>query len=238
MIVVVVASFVLLGFRPAGGVAGAAAAVVLAVFFGWCMDWVFVALTTMVRKVQALQAVAFIVTFPLMFASSAYMPIAAMPWWMRVLSTVNPVTYAVDATRGLSAGVASVSAFSPQREPPLPWRSSAVSPPREPSGGNSSSGDSRLAGRRPCAVSRFHDGVHDLSIYKGLKWVDETVVDRFLPRLGRAGSPHVPWRQVVDDDDSAGSHEPAVLRISAVAISYSCPPSTKARSNVPALLSA
>jgi len=109
MIVVVVASFVLLGFRPAGGVAGAGAAVLLAVFFGWCMDWVFVALTTMVRKVQALQAVAFIVTFPLMFASSAYMPIAAMPWWMRVLSTVNPVTYAVDATRGLSAGVASVS---------------------------------------------------------------------------------------------------------------------------------
>jgi ABC-2 type transport system permease protein len=108
--VVTSASYLFLDFRPAGGVAGAAAAVALAVFFGWCLDWVFVALTTMVRNVQALQAVAFVVTFPLMFASSAYMPIAAMPWWMRVLSWVNPVTYAVDATRALSAGVASVSA--------------------------------------------------------------------------------------------------------------------------------
>jgi ABC-2 type transport system permease protein len=109
LVVVVAASYLVLGFRPAGGVLGALAAVALAVFFGWCLDWVFVALTTMVRKVQALQAVAFVVTFPLMFASSAYMPITAMPLWMRVASAVNPVTYAVDATRALSAGVASVS---------------------------------------------------------------------------------------------------------------------------------
>jgi len=110
LIVVVSASFVVLGFRPAGGVAGAAAAVALTVFFGWCLDWLFVALTTMVRKVQALQAVAFVVTFPLMFASSAYMPIAAMPPWMRVIAVINPVTYAVNATRALSFGAASTSA--------------------------------------------------------------------------------------------------------------------------------
>jgi ABC-2 type transport system permease protein len=110
LVVVVVASFAVLGFRPAGGVLGAVAAMVFTVFFGWCLDWVFVALTTMVRKVQALQAVAFIVTFPLMFASSAYMPIGAMPAWMRIVARINPVTYAVDATRALSAGTASASA--------------------------------------------------------------------------------------------------------------------------------
>ena len=107
LIVVVAASFLLLGFRPAGGVAGIGAAIAITVFFGWCLDWVFVALTTMVRKPEALQAVAFVVTFPLMFSSSAYMPIAAMPGWMRILSALNPVTYAVNATRALSAGVAS-----------------------------------------------------------------------------------------------------------------------------------
>ena len=107
LIVVVAASYALLGFRPTGGVAGVAGAVALTVFFGWCLDWVFVALTTMVRKVEALQAVAFVVTFPLMFSSSAYMPVAAMPSWMRILSTLNPVTYAVNATRALSSGAAS-----------------------------------------------------------------------------------------------------------------------------------
>lgn len=104
LIVVVAASYALLDFRPVGGLAGAGAAVALTVFFGWCLDWVFVALTTMVRKPEALQAVAFVVTFPLMFSSSAYMPIAAMPSWMRILSSVNPVTYVVDATRALSSG--------------------------------------------------------------------------------------------------------------------------------------
>jgi len=66
------------------------------------LSWVFVAVTTMVRRPETLQAVSFIVLFPLMFSSSAYMPIEAMPTWLRVLSTVNPVTYAVDATRALA----------------------------------------------------------------------------------------------------------------------------------------
>ena len=107
LIVVVAASVVVLGFRPAGGVFGVAGAVLLTVFFGWCLDWLFVALTTMVRKIQALQAIAFVVTFPLMFASSAYLPIAAMPVWLRVIAVLNPVSYAVNATRALSAGAAS-----------------------------------------------------------------------------------------------------------------------------------
>ena len=110
LVVVVLASYAVLGFRPAGGVLGTVAAMVLTVFFGWCLDWVFVALTTMVRKVQALQAVAFVVTFPLMFVSSSYLPVAVMPLWMRVIAMINPVTYAVDATRALSAGAASASA--------------------------------------------------------------------------------------------------------------------------------
>ena len=108
--VVVLASLALLDFRPAGGAGHLGAAVLLTVFFGWCLDWVFVALTTLVRNVQTLQAVAFVVTFPLMFASSAYMTVDAMPRWMRVVAHANPVTYAVDAARALSAGTASVQA--------------------------------------------------------------------------------------------------------------------------------
>ena len=95
-------SILLLEFRPAGGVPGVVAAALLTLFVGWCLSWVFVAVTTMVRRPETLQAVSFIVLFPLMFSSSAYMPIEAMPTWLRVLSTVNPVTYAVDATRALA----------------------------------------------------------------------------------------------------------------------------------------
>ena len=69
---------------------------------GWCLSWVFVAITTWLRKAETLQAASFVVMFPLMFASSAYMPLDTMPAWVRAVSTVNPLTYAIDATRALA----------------------------------------------------------------------------------------------------------------------------------------
>ena len=38
---------------------------------------------------------------PLFFASNALYPVKIMPGWVRALSTVNPLTYEVDALRGL-----------------------------------------------------------------------------------------------------------------------------------------
>lgn len=102
--VTVLASIAILGFRPAGGVLGVVAALLLTVLVGWCLSWVFLAITTWLRKPEVLQAVSFIVMFPLMFSSSAYMPLAAMPAWLRVISMGNPVTYATDAARALALG--------------------------------------------------------------------------------------------------------------------------------------
>ncbi|MEC3982759.1 ABC transporter permease [Amycolatopsis sp. H20-H5] len=102
LLVTLVASVAFLGFRPAGGVLGVAAALLLTLVVGWCLSWLFIAIATWLRKAETLQAVSFIVMFPLMFGSSAYMPLDTMPVWMRVVSSVNPVTYAIDATRGLA----------------------------------------------------------------------------------------------------------------------------------------
>jgi len=41
---------------------------------------------------------------PLMFTSSAYYPLAAIPDWIRPLAYVNPLTYAVNLLRGLFSG--------------------------------------------------------------------------------------------------------------------------------------
>ncbi len=40
-------------------------------------------------------------TIPLFLASSAIYPIAMMPTWLQVASDANPLTYQVDALRGL-----------------------------------------------------------------------------------------------------------------------------------------
>ncbi|WP_247002014.1 ABC transporter permease [Halosolutus gelatinilyticus] len=55
--------------------------------------------------------------YPMLFLSSAFLPIEVLPEWMQVLATYNPVTYGVDAVRALMLGrdvltVIDVTAFS------------------------------------------------------------------------------------------------------------------------------
>jgi ABC-2 type transport system permease protein len=42
-----------------------------------------------------------VLTMPLFFASSAIYPLDAMPPWLRAVARFNPLTYLVDALRGL-----------------------------------------------------------------------------------------------------------------------------------------
>lgn len=105
LVVTVIASVALLGFRPAGGPLGVVAAVLVTLLVGWCFSWLFVAITTWLRKVETLQVVSFVVMFPLMFSSSAYMPLETMPTWMQVIAIANPLTSAIDAVRALALGL-------------------------------------------------------------------------------------------------------------------------------------
>jgi len=49
-------------------------------------------------------AVNSMLSMPLFFASTALMPYSSMPPWLRVLASLNPVSYAIDATRDLFTG--------------------------------------------------------------------------------------------------------------------------------------
>jgi len=44
------------------------------------------------------------VSLPLTFASSALVPLALMPAWLRAVARLNPMTYAIDAVRDLILG--------------------------------------------------------------------------------------------------------------------------------------
>ena len=41
---------------------------------------------------------------PLVFTSSAFAPVDRLPEWMQPLATINPITAAIDAARGLALG--------------------------------------------------------------------------------------------------------------------------------------
>ncbi|ABR55068.1 daunorubicin resistance ABC transporter, inner membrane subunit B [Methanococcus vannielii SB] len=49
---------------------------------------------------------------PLIFLSGAFYPIDAMPLWMKVLSYINPLTYAVDSARYFLTGVSKFEIFT------------------------------------------------------------------------------------------------------------------------------
>jgi ABC-2 type transport system permease protein len=47
------------------------------------------------------------VTFPLFFLSGALFPVTNLPTWLKVIVTINPVSYAVDALRSVILGITS-----------------------------------------------------------------------------------------------------------------------------------
>jgi ABC-2 type transport system permease protein len=102
LIVLLLAATVLFDFSPAGGVLGVLPAFLLALAVSWALSWVFLAVGAWVRNAESMQTVGFLAMFPLMFASSAFVPVDGLPVWLRVVATINPLTYAVDASRNLA----------------------------------------------------------------------------------------------------------------------------------------
>ncbi|CAM5544885.1 hypothetical protein SVIOM342S_03562 [Streptomyces violaceorubidus] len=68
------------------------------------MTWIFLALGAWLRNPEAVtaQGVGYLVTFPLMFASSAFVPKERLPDSLQLLATVNPLSYAMEANRALA----------------------------------------------------------------------------------------------------------------------------------------
>jgi ABC transporter DrrB family efflux protein len=92
---------VLIGFRPQGGPLRFLAAIGIVVLFGYALSWVFAVVGLSVKGAEAAQAAGFVWIFPLVFASSAFVPTQTMPDWLRVFADNQPVTRVVDAVRAL-----------------------------------------------------------------------------------------------------------------------------------------
>lgn len=102
LIIMVIFAAALFGFAPAGGMFGVLGAWALGLAVGWGLGWIFIAAGAWLRNAEIMQMVGFLLMFPLMFASSAYVPIGGLPGWLQVVARVNPMTYAVNASRDLA----------------------------------------------------------------------------------------------------------------------------------------
>jgi ABC transporter DrrB family efflux protein len=77
---------------------------VLVLVFGYAMAWVFAVVGLAVGDPEAAQAAAFPIMAPLVFASSAFVPISSMPGWLQAFAAHQPLTATVDAARALVLG--------------------------------------------------------------------------------------------------------------------------------------
>ncbi len=89
----------LVGFRFHGGVLGALACVAVVAAFGFALSWIFAFVALTVRGAEAAQSAGFVVVFPLVFASSVFVPVSTMPDWLQAFAEVSPVTVTADAAR-------------------------------------------------------------------------------------------------------------------------------------------
>jgi ABC transporter DrrB family efflux protein len=94
----------LIGFRVGTNVFAALAAIALGVLFGFAFSWISALIGMSVGDVETAQVAGFIWIFPLVFASSAFVPVETMPSWLQAFAEVQPITHTVNALRALLLG--------------------------------------------------------------------------------------------------------------------------------------
>ena len=92
----------LVGFRFHGGAAGAVGCIAVVAAFGFALSWIFAFVALTVRGAETAQTAGFVVIFPLVFASSVFVPVSTFPDWLQAFARINPVTVTADAARSLA----------------------------------------------------------------------------------------------------------------------------------------
>jgi ABC-2 type transport system permease protein len=93
---------VIIGYRPGGGALGVAGAIVLAIFTGWALAWIFTFIGTIARSARSVQGISMMILFPLTFLSNAFVKVRTLPGPLADFVRVNPVSHLVSAARDLA----------------------------------------------------------------------------------------------------------------------------------------
>ncbi|ONI68005.1 ABC transporter [Kribbella sp. ALI-6-A] len=103
-IVILMVTGFALGFRFENGVGYGLLALLLVLAFALSLCWVWVWLGLKLKTAQGVQGVAFLVMFPLTFGSPIFVQASTLPGFLQTWSKINPISYLVDAMRGLMIG--------------------------------------------------------------------------------------------------------------------------------------
>jgi ABC transporter DrrB family efflux protein len=79
-------------------------AILIILGFAYCLSWVFAFIGLSVRDPETAQAASFPILAPLVFASSAFVPVETMPSWLQPWAENQPVSVVINAARALTIG--------------------------------------------------------------------------------------------------------------------------------------
>lgn len=124
-IIILILGYILVWFDTGGsvgtyietGLLGALGIIAVAIVFAIWFTAFSNIVALMTRDQESTIIGANLLQFPLLFVSSAFIPVNTLPSWVQTVATYNPITYGVDAVRSLMLGkdvlsVINVTAFS------------------------------------------------------------------------------------------------------------------------------
>ena len=114
--IVIVIGYIV-GFRFQNGVLNALGVVVLVLSVGFTFSWISACLGLALKEVEAVQAASFTWIFPVVFVSSAFVPVSGMASFLQVVARNNPVTHWCNLARFLAVG--QVALIDPQTHQPI-----------------------------------------------------------------------------------------------------------------------
>jgi ABC-2 type transport system permease protein len=111
LLVIVIGIGYLVGFKFENGLVNALGVVLLVIAVGFAFSWISACIGLALKQVEAVQAASFTWIFPVVFVSSAFVPVAGMSGFLQVVARNNPVTIWCNLARYLSSGAVAIVDF-------------------------------------------------------------------------------------------------------------------------------
>ena len=111
LLVIVIGIGYLVGFKFENGLFDALCVVLLVIAVGFAFSWISACIGLALKQVEAVQAASFTWIFPVVFVSSAFVPVAGMSGFLQVVARNNPVTIWCNLARYLSSGTVAIVDF-------------------------------------------------------------------------------------------------------------------------------
>jgi ABC transporter DrrB family efflux protein len=99
----------LVGFRFQNGFVNAVWMIVLVMAVGFTFSWISACIGLALKQVEAVQAASFTWIFPVVFVSSAFVPVPGMAPFLQVIARNNPVTHWCNLARYLAVGPSAIT---------------------------------------------------------------------------------------------------------------------------------